>query len=53
MAPDRERQELATVKSSGYQVVRSDHGITLLRRAPGTVAPAAADTPAPPSPGAG
>ncbi|MFB7677399.1 DUF2079 domain-containing protein [Kitasatospora purpeofusca] len=53
MSPDRERKELATVKHSGYQVVRSDHGITLLRRAPGTVAPAPADAPPPTSPGAG
>ncbi|MFE2176858.1 DUF2079 domain-containing protein [Kitasatospora sp. NPDC059462] len=40
LSPDEERQELATVRRSGYQVVRSDYGITLLRRTPGADAPA-------------
>ncbi|MEV6975831.1 DUF2079 domain-containing protein [Kitasatospora sp. NPDC093806] len=35
LPPEREREQVAAAKRGGYQVVRSDHGITLLRRAPG------------------
>ncbi|GAA1387168.1 DUF2079 domain-containing protein [Kitasatospora putterlickiae] len=53
LPPDKERQEVALAKRSGYLVVRSDHGVTLLRRAPGTTADTAADVTAPGAPGAG
>ncbi|MFB6893080.1 DUF2079 domain-containing protein [Kitasatospora sp. NPDC056327] len=43
LPPETERQQVAEAKRSGYRVVRSDHGITLLRRAPGDAAPAAAE----------
>ncbi|MED7954952.1 DUF2079 domain-containing protein [Streptomyces sp. BE303] len=32
LSPDREREEVALAKQGGYHVVRSEHGITLLRR---------------------
>ncbi|MET8700511.1 DUF2079 domain-containing protein [Kitasatospora sp. NPDC004723] len=52
LPPDKEREEVASVKRSGYRVVRSDHGITLLRRTPDAAA-VAAEPPAPGTPEAG
>ncbi|MER6401698.1 DUF2079 domain-containing protein [Kitasatospora sp. NPDC001603] len=53
LSPDRERQEVAAAKRGGFHVVRSDHGITLLKRAAGADVPVAPDVPAPGTPEAG
>ncbi|MFF7455529.1 DUF2079 domain-containing protein [Kitasatospora sp. NPDC008115] len=53
LSPDKERQEVAAARSSGYQLVRSDHGITLLRRSADAAAASAPEATAPGTPAAG